>query len=73
MPLVRDPSVVLVDPVLNGAPFKDVCARSGYAVIGLYTLAPACSWRAVIWPARLTVSTAWLSSAATRTPPRRLS
>lgn len=40
MPVVREPAVVLVDPVLNGAPFKDICAGTGYAVVGLYTLAP---------------------------------
>ena len=40
IPAVREPAVVLVDPVLSGAPFKDACARSGYAVIGVYTLAP---------------------------------
>lgn len=30
--------VVLVDPVLNGAPFKDACAERGLAVHGIYTI-----------------------------------
>jgi biotin carboxylase len=38
---IRQPAIVLVDPVLNGKPFKDVCARSGYAVASVYTLATA--------------------------------
>ena len=37
-PVVRDPAVVLVDPVVNGHPFKPICAESGYAVVGIYTL-----------------------------------
>jgi len=37
--IVRQPAVILVDPVLSGQPFKQVCARSGYAVASVYTLA----------------------------------
>ena len=32
--------MVLVDPVVNGHPFKRTCAESGYAVVGVYTLRP---------------------------------
>lgn len=39
-PLVRSltGAVVLVDGVLNGQPFKDVCAQAGHPVIGVYTI-----------------------------------
>lgn len=36
--VIRQPAIVLVDPVLSGKPFKDVCARAGYAVASVYTL-----------------------------------
>lgn len=39
-PVVREPAVVLIDPVANGHPFKQTCAESGYAVVGVYTLGP---------------------------------
>jgi biotin carboxylase len=38
--VLHEPAVVLVDPVLNGHPFKAACAESGYAVASVYTLAP---------------------------------
>ncbi|MEV0597462.1 ATP-grasp domain-containing protein [Nonomuraea cavernae] len=38
---IGEPVVVLVDPVLNGRPFKDACAELGYPVVGVYTIAPA--------------------------------
>lgn len=37
-PVVRVPAVVLIDPVVNGHPFKQACAESGYAVVCVYTL-----------------------------------
>ena len=39
-PVVREPAVVLIDPMANGHPFKQTCAESGYAVVGVYTLGP---------------------------------
>jgi biotin carboxylase len=39
-PVVREPAVVLIDPMANGHPFKQACAESGYAVVGVYTLGP---------------------------------
>jgi biotin carboxylase len=35
--VVRQPAIVLVDPWLSGMPFKQVCARAGYAVVSVYT------------------------------------
>ena len=39
-PIVREPAVVLVDPIVNGHPFKQACAESGHAVVGVYTVGP---------------------------------
>ena len=39
-PVLREPAVVLVDPMANGHPFKQACAEAGYAVVGIYTLGP---------------------------------
>jgi biotin carboxylase len=38
---LSEPAVVLIDPVMNGLPFKRACADLGYPVVGIYTLEPS--------------------------------